>query len=157
MMLLSVINGSAYLKKDNSLRKRSKCVKITRYIEQTLGKKSMVFQCAPCIKTYTWGCTRGCPLLTAGFEGAQPLSFTVALVWLLCGHRLRQFVGLGGSQRPCTAAPQLCTFCEHAVLANLVNPIKFSGWFSRIEGAVPQSGRGFARRKAVHWVELIMA
>ena len=55
MMLLSFINGSTYLKKDNSLRKRSKCVKITRYIEQTLGKKSTVFWRTPCAKTYRWG------------------------------------------------------------------------------------------------------
>ena len=43
----------------------------------------------------------------------------------------------------CTAAPQLCTLCEHAVLANLVNPI---GWFSQIEEPVPLSGRGFANQ-----------
>ena len=43
MTLLSVINGSTYLKKHNSLRKRSKRVKITKYVEQTLGKKNPHF------------------------------------------------------------------------------------------------------------------
>ena len=116
MTLLSVINGSTYLKKDNSLRKRSKCVKITRYIEQTLGKKSTVFWRTPCAKMYTWGCMRVVPI--------------IALVGLLRGRRLHEFVSLGGSQRPCTAAPQLCTLCVHAVLANLVN----SGGSAKLRG-----------------------
>ena len=88
MTLLSIISGSTYLRKHNSLRKRSKHVKITKYVEQTLGKKSTLFRRVPCAKMYTWG---------AGFEGAQPLALIVALVWLLRGHRLHQFVGLGGS------------------------------------------------------------
>ena len=73
------------------------------------------------------GCTRGVSLLAAGFKEAQPLAFIVVLVWLLCGHKLHQFVTLDEGQRPRTAAPQLCTFCKHAVLANLVNPIKLGG------------------------------
>ena len=85
MMLLSVINGSTYLKKHNSLRKRSKCVKITKYIEQTLGKKSTLFGRAPCTKTYTRGGARGGVPLAAGFEVAQPLALIVVLVWLLHG------------------------------------------------------------------------
>ena len=117
-MPFCVINGSTYLKNNNSLRKRSESVKITRYVEQTLRKKSTVFQCAPCTKMYTWGCTKGCFPFMAGFEGAQPLGFIVVLVWLLHGHKLHQFVTLDGGQRPCTAAPQLCTLCEHAVITN---------------------------------------
>ena len=97
-------------------------MKITGYVEQTLGKNP-VFQCAPCAKTYTWGCTRGVSL-AAGFERAQPLALIIVLVWLLRGRMQHQFVSLGGSQRPRTAASQLCTLCEHAVLANMVNPIK---------------------------------
>ena len=60
------------LEKHNSLRKRSKRVKITKYVEQTLGKKSTLFQRAPCAKMYTRGVHEGGvpPLLTAGFEGA---------------------------------------------------------------------------------------
>ena len=34
--------------------------------------------------------------LVAGFEGVQ-LALIIALVWLLHGHTLRQFVSLGGS------------------------------------------------------------
>ena len=37
------------------------------------------------------------PALVAGFKGAQPLSLVVALVWLLHGHGLHQFVSLGRS------------------------------------------------------------
>ena len=90
MTLLSVINGSTYLKKHNSLRKMSKHVKITKYVEQTLRKKSRLFLRAPCAKTYTRG-------VHEGGEGAQPLALIVALVWLLHVHRLHQFVSLGGS------------------------------------------------------------
>ena len=61
----------------------------------------------------------GVPSLRQDLE-ELPLALTVALVWLLSGHRLHQFVGLGRSQRPRTATPQLCTLREHAVLANLV-------------------------------------
>ena len=32
------LNGSPYLKKENSLGKWSKCAKISRYVEQILGK-----------------------------------------------------------------------------------------------------------------------
>ena len=46
--------------RQNSLRKWSKCVKITRYVEQIFRKKSTGFQRAPCAKTYTQGCMRGC-------------------------------------------------------------------------------------------------
>ena len=53
-------------------------------------EKNPLFRRAPCAKTYTRGCTRGD---TAGFE----LALIVALVWLLRGHRLHQFVSLGGS------------------------------------------------------------
>ena len=138
-----------HLKKDNSLRKRSKCMKITRYVEQTLGKISTIFQRTPCAKTYTQGCTRGVPLLAAGSKGAVPLTLIGVLVWLLRGHRLQQFVGLGGSLCPRTAAPQLCTLCGHAVLVYLVNPIKLGGsarlrarhpewaWFRETKGGSP--------------------
>ena len=136
-MPLGVINSSTYLKKDNSLRKRSKCVKITRYVEQTLGKKSTVFRRAPCAKMYTWEVHEGRVPCMAGFEGAQSPTPIVLLVWLLRGHSLHQFVSLGGSPR--TAAPQLCTLCEHAVLANLVNPIKLGG-SARLRGRCPQVG-----------------
>ena len=53
--------------------------------------------------------------------------------------QMQQFVSLGGSQHPRTAAPQLCTLCEHAVLANLVNPIKLGG-SARLRGRCPQVG-----------------
>ena len=86
--------GSTYLKKDNSLRKRFKCVKITRYVEQTLGKKIQTFGMPPALKRAHGGCTRGVCPLAAGFEGVQPL--IVVLMWLLHGHRLHQFVSLGG-------------------------------------------------------------
>ena len=86
MTLLSVINGSTYLKKDNSLRKRSKCMKITRYVEQTLGEKIHTFSARPCAKMYTRGGVR-----------VQPLALIVVLVWLLHGCRLHQFVSLCGS------------------------------------------------------------
>ena len=86
MTLLSVISGSTYLRKYNSLRKRYKRVKITKYVEQTLEKKSTLFGTPPVLKR-----------TQAGFEGAQPLTLIVALVWLLCGHRLHQFVSLGAS------------------------------------------------------------
>ena len=136
MMLLSFINDSTYLKKDNSLRKRSKCVKITRYIEQTLGKNSRFFGAPPVLKRTHGGVHKGVSPLTA-------------LAWLLRGHMLHQFVSLVGSQRPGTVAPQLCILCEHAVLANLVNPIKLGGsgklrgrcpewaWFREIKGGSP--------------------
>ena len=48
-------------------------------------------------------------------------------------------VSLGESQRPGTAAPQLCTLCEHAVLTNLVNPIKL-GSSARLRGRCPWGG-----------------
>ena len=74
MMLLSVINGSTYLKKHNSIRKRSKRVKITKYVEQTLGKKIQTFFSAPpALKRAHGGCTRGVSPLAAGFEEVQPL------------------------------------------------------------------------------------
>ena len=86
------------LEKDNSLFKRSKCVKVTRYVEQTLGKKSTLFWHAPCVKMYTQGGARGgCPPFAAGFEGAQLLALIVLLVWLLRGRRMYQFVSLGGN------------------------------------------------------------
>ena len=84
------------------------------------------FGVSPVLKC-THGGAQGVFPLAVGFEGAQPLALIVALVRLLHGHRLRQFVSLGGSQRPRTAAPQLCTLCEHAVPANPVNPIKLGG------------------------------
>ena len=76
-------------------------MKIGRCAEQTLDEKSTEF---------------------AGFEGAQLPAFTVALLWLLHRHRWHQLVSLGQSEHPWpgTAAPQLCSLCEHAVLANLI-------------------------------------
>ena len=89
MMPLGIINGSTYLKKDNSLRKWSKCVKITRYVEQILGKKSTGFQHTPCIKRANGGGHERVFPLAAWFEGAQPLTFIAGLVWFLHGHKLR--------------------------------------------------------------------
>ena len=97
MTLLSVIKGSTYLKKHNSLRKRSKRVKITKYVEQTFGEKNPDFFGAPPALKRAHGGVRGrVSPLVAGFEGVQ-LALIIALVWLLHGHRLRQFVSLGGS------------------------------------------------------------
>ena len=84
----------------------------------------------------THGGAQGGIPLTAWFEEAQPLTLTVALVWLLHGHKLRQLVTLDKGQCPRTAAPQLCTLCEHAVFANLVNPIKLGG-SARLRGWCP--------------------
>ena len=98
-----------------------------------------MFLCAPCAKTYTWGVHEGGVPLVAGFEGAQPLALIIVLVWLLHGHRLHQFASLGGSQCPRTAVPQLCTLCEYAVFANLVNTIKLGG-SARLRGRCPQAG-----------------
>ena len=111
----------------------------------------MVFQSAPCAKTHTGVHKKG-TLLAAGFEGVQLLAFIVVLVWLLYGHKLHQFVTLDEGQCPGTAVPQLCTLCEHAVLANLVNPIKLGG-SARLRNS-SLSGRCFTQPKAVHWVEL---
>ena len=98
-----------------------------------------VFRRDPCAKMYTRGCTRGCHPLVAGFEGVQFLAFIITLVWLLCVHKLHQFATLGGGQRPCTAASQLCTLCAHAVIANLVDPIKLGG-SARIRRQCPGVG-----------------
>ena len=68
---------------------------------------------------------QGCPLLAAEFKGAQPPAFIVVLVWLLHWHKLHQLVTLDEGQHPGTAAAQLCTLCEHAVLANLVTPLNW--------------------------------
>ena len=69
----AVINGSTYLKKHNSLRKRSKRVKITKYVEQTLGKEFRLFRRAPCAKMYTRGGARGgCPPRGRVRKGAAP-------------------------------------------------------------------------------------
>ena len=69
-------------------------------------------------------------------------SLIVVLVWLLHGCKLHQFVSLGESQRPHTAAPQLCILCEHVAVTNLVNPIKLGGspkwaWFHETKGGSP--------------------
>ena len=61
------------------------------------------------------------------------LAGIAALVWLLHGHKLHQFVTLDKGQRLHTIAPQLCTLCEHVVIANLVNPIKL-GASARMRG-----------------------
>ena len=100
MMPTGVINGSTYLKKDNSPRKWSKCVKITRYmyVEQILGKKSTGFQRTPCVKRANGGTERVFPF-AAGFKGAQPLTFIAELLWFLHGYKLCQFAGLGDSQQ----------------------------------------------------------
>ena len=91
MTLLSIINGSTYLKKHNSLRKMSKRVKITKYIEQTLGEKNPdFFGTPPALKRTPGGVHKG-------GEGAQPLALIVSLVWLLHVRRPHQFVSLGGS------------------------------------------------------------
>ena len=73
-----------------------------------------------------------------GFKESQPLAFVVVLVWLLRGHKLHQFVTLDGGQCPRTAAPQLCTLCEHAVIANL-KPITLGG-SARLRGQCPRVG-----------------
>ena len=83
------------------------------------GKNPRFFGAPPALKCTHGGCTRGVPSLQQDLEGL-PLAPSVALVWLLHGRRLHQFVCLGGSQRPRTVIPQLCTLHEHAVLANLV-------------------------------------
>ena len=95
------------------------------------------------------GMHEGVSPLATGFEGAVPFALIIAIIWLLHGHKLHQFVSLGGSQRPRTAAPQLCSLCEHAVLANLVTPIKLDGsarlrgdapewaWFCKTKGGLP--------------------
>ena len=96
------------------------------------GKKSTVFRGAPCAKT----CMRGYPPSRQGSKWCSP-ALIVALVWLLLWHMLHQFVSLVGSQRPCTVVSQLCTLCEHAVLANLVTPIKL-GDSGRLRGRCPK-------------------
>ena len=45
------------------------------------------FLARPYAKTYTWASSM------ASFKEAQPLALIVALVWLLPGRRLHQFVG----------------------------------------------------------------
>ena len=111
MTLLSVINGSTYLKKDNSLRKRSKCVKITRYVEQTLGEKSILFGTPPALKRTHGGVHEG-GVPSRGSRvrrGAAP-ALIVVLVWLLRGRRLHQFVTLGGSDAHAQLHPS-CVLC----------------------------------------------
>ena len=56
-------------------------------------KNSHFFGTPPALKRTHGGCTRGCPPFAAGFD----LALIVALVWLLRGRRLHQFVSLGGS------------------------------------------------------------
>ena len=103
MTYLGVINGSTYLKKDNSLRKWSKCVKITRYVEQILRKKSMGFGAPPALKRANkWGAP-----LVAEFEGAKPPALIIVLVWLLHGH---QFVLLGKANAHAQLHPS-CVLC----------------------------------------------
>ena len=71
-------NGSTYLKKDNSFRKRSKCVKITRCVEQTLEKNPRFFGAPPALK-----CTHGGPS-RQGLKGHSPLphcSACMASAW----------------------------------------------------------------------------
>ena len=110
------------------------------------GKKIHAFRRAFCAKTYTRGVHEGVSPLAAGFGmGAAPAPI-VAFVWPLHGRRLHWFVSLGGNQCPRTAAPQLCTLCEHAVLANLVNPIKLGG-SARLRGRCSELHSG--RKKAV--------
>ena len=111
-------------------------MKITRYIEQTLRKNPWVFGTPPALKCTPGGGAQGGVPLSAGFEGAQPLTFIVVLVWLLHGHKMHKFVTLDGGQCPRTATPQLCTLCEHghAVIANLVK----LGGSSRMRGGAPE-------------------
>ena len=117
------------------------------------GEKNLCFfGTPPALKRTHGGARGGCP---PSRQGLKPLTIIIALTWLLRGRRPHQFASLGGSQCPCTAAPQLCTLCGHAVLANLVNPDKLGG-SARLRGGA-RSGRGFARRKVVHRVEPIMA
>ena len=100
-------------------------------------KNPRVFGMPPAL-VFTRAVHEGVSLPVQGLKGRSP-TLIVALVWLLHGHKLHQFVSLGGSQCPHTAAPQLCTLCEHAVLANLVNPIKLGG-SARLRGRCPQVG-----------------
>ena len=59
-------------------------------------KNPNFFGAPPVLKRTHGGCTRGVSPLAAGFEGTL-LALIIALVWLLRGHRLHQFVSLGGS------------------------------------------------------------
>ena len=102
-----------------------------------LEKKSMGFWRAPCAKTYAWGVHKGVSSPLAQSSKGHSPALIAALVWLMRGRGQHQFVSLGGIQRPRTAALQLCTLCEHAVLANLVNPIKLCG-SARLRGRCPE-------------------
>ena len=74
----------------------------------------------PALKCTHGGAQEGVPPRGRVRRGAASCPHIVVHVWLLCGHKLHQFVSFGESQRPRTAAPQLCTLWEHAVLTNLV-------------------------------------
>ena len=137
MILSSVIDGSTYLKKQFSQEKFQMCE--NHQIRRTDFGEKIHFFGAPCALKCTHGGAQGrCPPCGRVRRGTAP-ALIVVLVWLLCGHRLQQFVNLGGSQCPCTAASQLCTLCEHAVVANLVNPSELGG-SARLRGWCPRVG-----------------
>ena len=60
-------------------------------------KNSDFFGAPPALKRTHGGVHKKVSPLAAGFEGAQPPTLIVALVWLLRGRRWHQFVSLGGS------------------------------------------------------------
>ena len=129
--------------KITTLRKLSKGVKITRYpgVELIWEEKYLKFQCILCTKTYKQEVHDGVFFLAAKFEGAQPLSFIILLVWLLHGHKLHLYLWLWVKANAGTLAPQLCTLCEQLVSVQCLQSWS-TGWFSQIEGAVPLSGHG---------------
>ena len=98
-----------------------KSVKIGRCAEQTLGKKIHGVSECPWTETCTRRGARGLsPWLSS--KGHSPEAFIAALLLLLHENKRCQFAGLGCIRRPDTAAPPLCTLCEHAMLANLIQP-----------------------------------
>ena len=147
MTSLCVINGSIYQKNDNSFRKQSKG-RNHQICRADFGKNPWVFGALPALNCTHGGVHKWVSTLAAGFEGMQPLAFMVVLVWLLHGHKLHQFVTLDEGQCPQqTAVPQLCTWCEHAVIANLVKtPLNWvvqpdwafeRAWFCVTKGGSP--------------------
>ena len=140
MMPLGIINGSTYLKKDNSLRKWSKCVKITRYVEQILGKKSTGFQHTPCVKRANGGGgdTRGCSPLQHGSKG-RSLSPSLQD---LCGFcmgincvNLRVWV-IANSYTPAVYFVWACSGLPPLHAHTICTPL----YWVQIEGAMPLSG-----------------
>ena len=91
------------------------------------GKKSTEFQCTLCANMYKWEVHEG---------GHLPRG---RVVWLLCGHNCTNLWLWIKSQRSGTAAPYLCTLCEHGVFATLVNPIKLGG-LARLRKRCPWVG-----------------